>query len=502
MHKIAFIVLLVTASSCSPNQGSNPGQEADTHQHEGSAFQVTRFSEHYEFYMTSEPIEVSEEAELLVHLTDLSSYKPCSSGYVSIRMDGMTATAPEPAEPGIFILQLIPENEGSYQAELMYHNGNIKESVSVQIDVSPPHEEGHEGAPVEEEDAHNEQQTGEILFSKEQAWKSGFMVKEVRKGPFQAVIPTSGEIMAMPGEKKNITAGSHGIIRFTDPLLVQGSAVHKGQPLFMITSENMVDDNLILRYNEAKNSLQKSRSDFNRHLVLYKQQTISERQFLESKSIYTADSLRYYSLASSISEDGVRVVATVSGTIHELNVADGEYAEPGRIMAVLSTNRALMLRADLPQQYYKELGQIQSAHFRPAYSKRVFTMEEMGGSLLAAGVSVAENDHYLPVIFRLENSGDLLEGAFAEVFLIAGSRGDLLSIPASSLAEEQGGYYVYVQVSGEGYMKRSVSIGATNGLDVEITSGLKAGERVVTEGVMLVKAASMSTGAIQDEHHH
>ena len=291
-------------------------------------------------------------------------------------------------------------------------------------------------------------------------------------------------------------------IRSLDPQNLVFTTVRKGQLLFTITSESMVDDNLMLRYSEAKNRLQKSRSDYNRHLALFEQETISERQFLASRATYTEDSLRYYNLASNISEDGVRIVASVSGTIHELNVSDGEYAEPGRILAILSTNRALMLRADLPQQYYSFLNEIRSAHFRPAYTHRVFTIEETGGSLLAAGVSVAENNHYLPVIFQLENNGDLLEGAFTEVFLIAGKREKLLSVPVTALAEEQGGYYVYVQVGGESYMKRPVSIGSNDGLFVEITSGLESGERVVTEGVMLVKAASMSNGAIQAEHHH
>jgi membrane fusion protein, heavy metal efflux system len=502
MYKFAFIALLLMACSCNHNPVGESDREAESHEQEGTSLKYTLFSDHFEFYIEHESLEAGEKGEFLVHLTDLSSYKPCLSGSVTILIKGHSVTSEEPSEPGIFTVPFIPENEGSFEAEFKYHDGTLEESVSAHVEVFPPHEGTRAVESESVEHDHPEGTVDEIEFLKEQAWNSNFMVREIKPGPFHSVIPTSGEIMAMPGEKKNITAGSHGIVRFADPLLVQGSSVEKGQLLFILTSETMVEDNLVLRYDEAKNRLQKSRSEYNRHLVLYEQQTISERQFLASKSTYVEDSLRFYSLASNISEEGVRVIATVSGTIHELNVSDGEYAEPGRILASLSTNRALMLKADLPQQYYSYLKEISTAHFRPAYTKRVFTVEEMSGSLLAAGVSVAENDHYLPVIFKLENNGDLLEGAFAEVFLIAGKREDLLSVPVTAIAEEQGGYYVYVQVTGESYTKRSVSVGANNGLYVEITSGLRAGERVVTEGVMLVKAASMSTGAIQDEHHH
>ena len=115
---------------------------------------------------------------------------------------------------------------------------------------------------------------------------------------------------------------------------------------------------------------------------------------------------------------------------------------------------------------------------------------------------MAENDHYLPVIFKLENDGQLLEGAFADVYLQAKEKSNILSVPSTSLAEEQGGHYVYVQASGESYTKRFVTTGENDGLSVEITGGLHAGERVVTLGVMLVKAASMATGVVGDGHSH
>jgi RND family efflux transporter MFP subunit len=261
-------------------------------------------------------------------------------------------------------------------------------------------------------------------------------------------------------------------------------------------------DNVKLRYEEAKNRLDKSRSQYERHQILYEQEAISQRQYQESRSAYVEDSLRYYSLATNISDGGIMVTAPVSGTIHELMISDGEYTEPGKILAILSTNRNLMLRADLPQQYYGQLEEIETANFRPAYTDQAFTVEEMNGSLLAAGVSVAENNHYLPVIFRLENEGQLLEGAFAEVYLLTSAKPDILTVPIGALGEEQGGHYLYVQMTGESYSKRYVNTGQHNGLFAEITSGLQPSDRVVTEGFTLVKAASMATGEISDGHSH
>jgi multidrug efflux pump subunit AcrA (membrane-fusion protein) len=188
--------------------------------------------------------------------------------------------------------------------------------------------------------------------------------------------------------------------------------------------------------------------------------------------------------------------------VHELAVSNGQYVSEGSVLAILSPDRNLMLRADLPQQYFTHSQEIRRAHFRPAYSERVIPVESLGGTLLSVGHSVKENDHYLPVVFRLENDGSILEGAYAEVYLIAGEREEVLHIPVSALGEEQGAHYVYVQVSGESYSKRRVTTGAGDGIRVEITGGLEAGERVVSRGLSLLRAASMNTGEIGDGHSH
>jgi RND family efflux transporter MFP subunit len=501
MYKALIISFLVVFTACSndPNDGS--GEPANS-QHVDEGMQYTLYSNQFEFFIEHPPLEAGEEAEFLVHLTDLASYKACSTGHVSILIDGVSVTSGEPVSPGIFHVPFTPKKEGAFHAEFIFSNGAVSQEVEEHVHVYKDHDAIHAAETEEDGHSHEGEVVGEISFLKEQAWKSDFMVSQIVPAPFHAVIPTSGEIMSMPGEKKNITASSQGIIRFTDPLLVQGSEVKKDQLLFTISSETLVEDNVKLRYEEAKNRLEKSHSEYQRHSVLYEQETISERQFQESRSTFREDSLRYYSLAANISEGGVKVTAPVSGTIHELIVSDGEYTETGKLLATLSSNLTLMLRADLPQQYFGQLKQIQSAHFRPAYTDHVFTLEEMNGTLLASGVSVAENDHYLPVIFKLENDGQLLEGAFAEVYLQVKEKSDILAVPSTALAEEQGGTYLYIQVTGESYTKRFVSTGENDGLYVEITGGLKAGERVVTRGVMLVKAASMATGVVGDGHSH
>ena len=76
-------------------------------------------------------------------------------------------------------------------------------------------------------------------------------------------------------------------------------------------------------------------------------------------------------------------------------------------------------------------------------------------------------------------------------------------MPSAAITEEQGLYFVYVAEPDEPgvFVKREVTIGRDNGERIEITSGVKSGETVVTHGAMQVKLASMS-GSVPEGHSH
>ena len=76
-----------------------------------------------------------------------------------------------------------------------------------------------------------------------------------------------------------------------------------------------------------------------------------------------------------------------------------------------------------------------------------------------------------------------------------------LIVPVSAIMEEQNAFYVYLQISGETFHKQVVNIGNSDGIHSEIISGLKAGDRIVTKGAMLVKAASMTSAPIHSHSH-
>jgi cobalt-zinc-cadmium efflux system membrane fusion protein len=493
MQKLVMVLwmLMVLIFGCGPEQDKI--QQDDAHEHSDELIQITSFSDNIEFFIEYESLEAGHQSALLVHLTGLATYKPMPEGSVSLRIDGNAVSSGQPVRPGIFEVLFTPESTGDFPAELTYQRGSQSESVEFGVRVN-----GHPETLHAEETGPE----GEITFVKEYAWESDFMVEQVKPVLFSSVIPTSGEILAVPGEKKHLAAQHQGMVHFTDPKLVQGSSVSKGQVLFSIRSDQLIDHNVKLQFEESLNLYEKSKSEYERYRKLYAQGAISERQLINSRTVFMEDSLRMNNLRTNGSAEGFRVVAPVSGTIHELCVSEGSFLETGRLMATISSNKVLLIRADLSQQFYGQLKEIETANFRPAYTTYVYSIEEMNGRLLAAGASVAENDHYLPIIFEVENDGSLLEGAFTEVFLKTKGKSNALIVPLTAISEEQGKHFVYIQISGESYTKRAVTPGRNDGRTVEILQGISAGERLVTKGVMLVKAASVAAVAVSHGHTH
>ena len=169
-----------------------------------------------------------------------------------------------------------------------------------------------------------------------------------------------------------------------------------------------------------------------------------------------------------------------------LLVKEGDYVSVGQPLVSVTQNRKLFLRADVSEKYYPYLNSIGSANFCTPYNNKVYTLKELGGRMLSYGKASGENGYYVPVTFEFDNKGDVIPG----------------SLPHSALTEEQGSFFVYLQLDEEGYKKQLVTLGADNGESVQILSGIKAGDRVVTQGAYQVKLASATNAIPAHSHEH
>jgi multidrug efflux pump subunit AcrA (membrane-fusion protein) len=75
-------------------------------------------------------------------------------------------------------------------------------------------------------------------------------------------------------------------------------------------------------------------------------------------------------------------------------------------------------------------------------------------------------------------------------------------VPSSAIVDDAGRPIVFVQVEGEAFERRPVTLGTREGELVQVLSGVKPGEHIVTKGAYLVRLASLSTSVPAHGHVH
>ena len=106
--------------------------------------------------------------------------------------------------------------------------------------------QGHDEEEEENEHAHEAGEAhvpGEVVFKKAMADAVGLKTVKMTPAEFSDVIKATGRIVAAQGGESVVVATASGIVNFGKLIVVDGMAVHKGQPLLSLSSSNLADGN-------------------------------------------------------------------------------------------------------------------------------------------------------------------------------------------------------------------------------------------------------------------
>ncbi len=362
------------------------------------------------------------------------------------------------------------------------------------------HDHEHEGHDHEAE-IHAEEKTAhsdEIVLTPEKAKAAGVEAEVIHPGAFREVIQAGGQILSAQGQEATVVAASSGVVSFSRKI-AEGIEVGQGSELLSVSAEHIQEGDPVRK---AKVAYEKAKEEYERAEKLVGSQIVSQKEFAALREAYQNARLAYEALLPSKSGKGVAVKAPIGGFVKNCLVKEGDYVTVGQPLMTVTQMRRLVLKADVSERYYAQLPRIVSANFKTPYNNKVYCLENLGGKVLSFGKSSGDMSYYVPVTFEFDNRGDMVPGAFVEVFLLSGERQGVISLPESALTEEQGLYFVYLKLDDECYKKQEVQLGTSNGERVEILSGLKDGDTVVTRGAIHVKLAAASNAIPAHSHNH
>ena len=178
------------------------------------------------------------------------------------------------------------------------------------------------------------------------------------------------------------------------------------------------------------------------------------------------------------------VTAPISGTVVEVKKASGEEVHAGEPILEIVALETVWVEAPI---FEKDLGRL-TKQIDAIFTTAAYDDREFHGRLINIGAVVDEQTRAAKVVFEVNNgSGELRIGMQANLRLGTGAKSNVLLVPKESVLDNEGKKIVYVLRTGEEFERRDVVLGDAYGDKVAIISGIKRGERVVTQGAYQLK---------------
>ncbi|MBN8726048.1 MAG: efflux RND transporter periplasmic adaptor subunit [Acidobacteria bacterium] len=253
----------------------------------------------------------------------------------------------------------------------------------------------------------------------------------------------------------------------------------------------------LTRRNAAQIELDRARKLYEAEAVPLKRVQEAELQVKLAEEELTATKLR--TNITEIGEKRVNPVKTyplqapISGVIVQSNFVSGSQIEAGKSLFTILNLDRVWIEAQVFEKDMATISSAKKAFFKvAALPDKVFQMSEgTSNKLLTIGAIVDLEKRTLPIIYEVDNSeGKLRDGMSAELIIDTSQESNVVSIPKSALVDEQGQKWVYIYSGGENFLKRIVTVGREGETNLEITSGLEIGERVVVEGLYQIRSSS------------
>jgi RND family efflux transporter MFP subunit len=486
------------------------------HEHETvapiEAESFTRWTATHEFFVEHPPFIVGKPSALAAHATVLDKHAPVTSGKLTAILRPklgapLEAIAEAPARPGIFRPELTPSTAGPCTLTLILESSSSKTEVTTECVVHAP---GGTLPPPDEEPP------GRIGFLKETAWSTEFATDVIEERELIPTLRTTGEIRATAGREARLTATAHGRVVIDPPAPVLGAQIAAEQVLARIVPqvENAGDRvSLAAEGRQARAELAAAESQLARSERLWAERTIPEKQLEEAKTRVELARARLEAAQGKLGQFDAtatgrgrgratfQVRSPLAGALIAIHASSGQTVEDGELLFTVVDLSRVWLHADVFEPDVAAVEGATRASFRVDGYDRPITIAPPDGRVVTIGQLVDEKTRTVPMIFELSNPDQRLRiGSFATVWIETGAPARVLAIPETAIVDDAGRKVAYVQVEGESFERRVLTVGMRSGGWVEVKAGIAKGEHVVTRGAYEIKLAA-SGGAVPEHGH-
>jgi cobalt-zinc-cadmium efflux system membrane fusion protein len=200
--------------------------------------------------------------------------------------------------------------------------------------------------------------------------------------------------------------------------------------------------------------------------------------------------------AEGASASSLVLRSPVNGVVLERTLALGQTADPSKPLFRIGDLSTIWLTVHAFER--------DAVRLRPGAPARITFAALPGrtfdGTIALIGQSVDADSRTVAVRIDLPNRGGLLRpGMSATAWLPVGEQGTMLAVPAAAVQRVRDRWCVFIPRDGRTFEIRPIGRGRDIAGEVEILSGLRAGEPIVVDGAFLLKAETERSSA-EGEH--
>ena len=320
------------------------------------------------------------------------------------------------------------------------------------------------------------------------------------------VVHTTGEIQEVPENHFDVNSPVQGKVISVQAVL--GDKVGFGQSLALIQSTDVA--RLQAEIDQLEAELELAKNNFNRSKLLFEKGIIPEKEYQGAKAMLSSQEAKLRAVTGNLKiltqgsygrEDGTfSLKAPKGGTIVEKKITVGQIINPNDLLFHGIDLSTVWASANI---YEKDIAKIKQGQQITAsldgIPNKTFTAK------LSFVDSVLNKDTRALAVKAIINNPDglLKPGQFLQLALHTGAKRNSIIIPRTALVEMDKSdiegkhkHLVYLKIKNK-YVPREIEVQSHDSNTVEVISGLKAGEELVTQG-----AYQLQYGEGEEEEHH
>ena len=271
-----------------------------------------------------------------------------------------------------------------------------------------------------------------------------------------------------PSKAADISAEIPG--KITSFRVEAGSRVTEGQVVGYINTQKQQ-----LTVQDAQEALNKAEKDYQLQKELYEGNAGTAQSVKDAERTLESARTRLKQSGQQASEGAIK--APISGIVVSKKAEAGEYANPGAALANVVDIYTLKAVVHVSERdaYQLKLNQ-QATFIATVLPGKTFT-----GKVSFISPVGDENHNYRVELNVNNNAATLKAGTYINITFKLGENFSALQIPKIALVEGTKNPYVYL-VDGDKATARKITLGREIGENIEVLSGLKEGDQVVSIG--------------------